>query len=140
MENVETENVETKEAETEDVETEVVEAESVETGIYEIVVILSSPSYKQLKRARSTVSEMMTCNQMFNHVTGAVAFWWKGRPLMPFQENGVKSLIAKVYKLGLSEFHIINISDKGKVTKLGGFHDHPFEITFRTTLEVNDGR
>lgn len=124
----------------ENVETESINVGTVETGIYEIVVILSSAVYKQLRRARSTVSEMMTCNQMLNHVSGAVAFWWKGRPLMPFQENSVKSLLVKINKLEPTEFFITSISDKGKVTNSGGFQDHPFEITFRTTLEVSDGR
>jgi hypothetical protein len=109
-------------------------------GVYEIVIVLSLAAHKQLKKSRSTVSEMLTCNQMLNHESGAVALWWKGRPLTPFQENSVQSLLSKVEKLECPEFLIIRVGETGEPASNGCFHDHPFQVGFRTTLEVSDGR
>lgn len=103
----------------------------------ELVVILTSNAYNAVGGKHAITS----CNRLFiNNDRNAVALWWNGRPLTPYQVKQSAAFLREIdrNKLDCSEYLILRIGENEEPESIGCFHDHPFNVKQVVTFEVTD--
>ena len=89
--------------------------------MFEFVIILSMHAYVQLRRVKSTLNTMLTCNQMINSATGAVALLWRNNDGAVTPQGQKLAALKKqlMEKMDCTEFLMLGVSDTGEAASEG---------------------